>query len=109
LPIYFGHIRPAGSFKPRQEHGPTAAQSCTAVPWRLQHVSQPKASKTTVGRFQQIATGIGKRAIQIKDHTGFEHILASLVAPIAKSGVCAKQLVDFHYTLKRAPLIYKGL
>jgi len=29
--------------------------------------------------------------------------------PIAKNGVCAKQLVDFHYTLKRAPLFYKGL
>jgi glutamine synthetase adenylyltransferase len=77
--------------------------------WRLQQITQPKAAKTAIGRFKQISTCIGKRAIQVKDHAGFEHILASLVTPIAKSRVCAKQLVDFPYTLKRAPLIYKGL
>jgi hypothetical protein len=109
LPVYFGHIRPAGPFESSAEHRPATAQSCAAVPWCLKQVTQPKATKTAIGRFEQISTCVGKRAIQVKDHTGFEHILASLAVPIAKNGVCAKQLVDFHYTLKRAPLFYKGL
>jgi hypothetical protein len=67
----------------------------------MQQIIQAQTPETSIGSFQQITAGVSKRAIEIKNHTGFEHIIASFVTHRFNSPNCAKPLVEFPYTLKR--------
>jgi hypothetical protein len=52
----------------RAQHRPTAMKRDQRI-LRAQHRPMPGKAKGGIGRRQQIARGIGKRSIQIKDHT----------------------------------------
>jgi hypothetical protein len=50
------------------QHGPPTTQRHTGIPLGAKHIARPHIAKTHIGRVDQIAAGVGKGAIQIKNN-----------------------------------------